>query len=119
MSPYRDTELMFGIARKLQDAFPFAHQFSVVVHPPKTYINFHSDSDNYLKIHIPILTNNKAYFQFEPKRRFVLPADGSMVLVNTNISHGTSNEGETDRVHLFFKIPVDKEDEVISMEGKI
>jgi hypothetical protein len=119
MHPYRDTEMMFGIARKLQDAFPYAHQFSVVVHPPGTFINFHSDSDNYLKVHIPILTNSKAYFQFQPMRRFVLPADGSMVLVNTNIKHGTHNEGETDRIHLYFKIPIDKEQTVLDMEGKI
>ena len=110
---YRDTKLMLGLARKLQDKFPFAHQFSVSVHPPGALINFHKDTDDYLKVHIPILTNSKAFFTFEPNRKYVLPADGRMTLVNTSISHGTHNQGETDRVHLFFKVPKDAENELL------
>ena len=33
--------------------------------------------------------------------------------VNTSISHGTHNQGETDRVHLFFKVPKDAEKELL------
>ena len=110
---YKDTKCMFGLAKKLQEKFPFAHQFSVSVHPPGALINFHKDTDDYLKVHIPIVTNKKAYFTFEPNRKYVLPADGRMTLVNTSIPHGTHNEGETDRVHLFFKVPKDKEMELL------
>ena len=108
-----------AMAKKLQEKFPFAHQFSVVVHPSGTKVNFHNDTEDYLKVHIPILTNNKAFFKFEPNRRFVLPADGSMVLINTAINHGTSNEGETDRVHLFFKVPKDKEKELLKYNEEL
>jgi len=116
---YRDTKLMFGIAKKLQKAFPFAHQFSIAVHPPGTKVNFHSDTEDYLKIHIPIITNSKALFKFEPNRRYVLPADGSMTLVNTAIPHGTLNEGDSDRVHLFFKVPKDKEKELLKYNKEL
>jgi|TARA_B110000438_G_scaffold152328_1_gene146331 hypothetical protein len=116
---YRDTKLMFGLAKKLQDKFPFAHQFSVSVHPPGALINFHKDTDEYLKIHIPIRTNSKAFFKFEPNRRYVLPADGRMTLVNTSIPHGTHNEGESDRVHLFFKVPKDKEAELLKYKEEL
>ena len=116
---YRDTKCMFGLAKKLQEKFPFAHQFSISVHPPGALINFHKDTDDYLKVHIPILTNKKAYFTFEPNRKYVLPADGHMTLINTSIPHGTHNEGETDRVHLFFKIPKDKEMELLKYKEDI
>ena len=53
------------------------------------------------------------FFTFEPNRKYVLPADGRMTLVNTSISHGTHNQGETDRVHLFFKVPKDAENELL------
>ena len=112
---YQDTTAMFGVAKKLKEYFPYARQFSISVHPPKTMINFHTDTDKFLKIHIPIHTNPKAYFIFEPHRRYVFAADGSMILVNTNIRHSTTNEGDTDRVHLFFKIPVEKETEIINL----
>jgi hypothetical protein len=42
-----------------------------------------------------------------------------MILVNTKIKHSTSNEGDTDRVHLFFKIPLEKETEIIKLEETI
>jgi hypothetical protein len=116
---YKDTKLMFGLARKLQDKFPFAHQFSLVVHPPGTMINFHSDTDDYLKVHIPVMTNDQAFFRFYPDRRYVLPADGSMILVNTSNDHGTLNDGERDRVHLFFKIPKDKETEILKYSEEV
>lgn len=111
-SVYRDTKLMFGYIKEIQKIFPFGHQFSIAVHPPGTFINFHSDTDNYLKIHVAIKTNSSAYFMFEPDKKYVLPADGSMILVNTQINHGTLNEGDTDRIHLFFKIPKESEEEV-------
>jgi hypothetical protein len=116
---YRDTKAMFGIVKRLKDYFPYAHQFSISVHPPKTIINFHTDTDKFLKVHIPIYTNTKAYFKFEPYRHYVFPADGSMILVNTKIKHSTSNEGDTDRVHLFFKIPLEKETEITKLEETI
>jgi hypothetical protein len=116
---YRDTTVMFGIAKRLKDHFPYAHQFSISVHPPGTMINFHTDSDKFLKVHIPIHTNPQAYFVFEPNRRYVFTADGSMILVNTNIKHSTSNQGNSDRVHLFFKIPLEREKDIINLEESI
>ena len=116
---YRDTDAMFGIVQQIRNQFPYAHQFSIVAHPPGTLVDFHTDNTDWLKVHVPIYTNDAAYFRFPPNRRFVLPADGSMILVNTSIEHGTLNDGETDRVHLFFKVPHDKEREVVKTEGYI
>jgi len=115
---YKDTAAMFGIAKRLRSVFPYAHQFSISEHPPGAMINFHTDTRDYLKVHIPIITNDKAWFQFESSRQFVLPADGSMILINTQIPHGTINSGTTKRVHLFFKIPAEKEKEILAYDNK-
>lgn len=102
---YRDTVLVFGIICQLKEMFPNSHQYSIAAHPPKTFINFHTDSDHSLKIHIPIYTNDSALFCFEDNS-YTMPADGSMYLVNTDLLHSTVNNGNSTRIHLFFKIPM-------------
>jgi hypothetical protein len=111
---YRDTPLVFGFADLIRAKIPYSRQLSIAAHPPGTKINLHTDSDTYLKIHMPIKTNDKAYFNFEDNQFVLQP--GKMYLVNTNKLHGTSNEGDTYRTHLFFKIPADKIDEITRLE---
>lgn len=107
---YKDTKLVFDFAEKIRKTFPYSRQLSVAAHPPGTKINFHVDTDSYLKIHVPILSNDSAFFFFE-EEQFVLKP-GKMYLVNTTKLHGTVNNGNSTRIHLFFKVPVDKVDEV-------
>lgn len=99
---YRDTDLIFGYVKELKKQFPNSTQWSIAGHPPGTKINLHTDSSNYLKIHIPIYTNNGAYFVFEDEK--LVMQTGKAYLINTREMHGTENQGDTDRVHLFFKI---------------
>lgn len=110
---YRDTKLVFGIIKELQELFPNSHQYSIAAHPPGTFINFHKDSDHSAKIHIPIYTNNDALFCFEDNN-YAMPADGSMYLVNTDLMHGTVNNGNDIRIHLFFKIPMSTVDNLLA-----
>lgn len=106
------TELIFGFGKKIVDTFPGIRQTSIAGHPPGTRINLHPDNDEFLKIHIPILTNQSAWFFFEDEK-FNLEI-GSAYLINTTLPHGTSNEGDTDRVHLIFKFPTHLIDEIIN-----
>jgi hypothetical protein len=101
---YKETKLVFGPILNLKKLFPNSHQYSIAGHPSGTRVNLHRDSDKYLKIHIPIYTNPSAEFIFKDNK-YHLPADGSIYLVNTQVMHGTDNQGTTDRVHLFFKVP--------------
>lgn len=110
---YKDTKLVFNFAKKIRKIFPFSRQLSISAHPPGTKINLHVDTESYLKIHIPIKSNNKSYFFFE-KEKFVL-TPGKIYLVNTSKMHGTVNEGDTFRIHLFFKVPVDKIGKVLEL----
>lgn len=103
---YRDTELVFGIILKLKMKYPNARQIGISGHPPGTLIQQHTDTDKYVKIHMPILTNPKAVFLFG-NRQYSLKV-GHAYLINTTRPHGTYNGGDTNRVHLLFKVPTEE-----------
>lgn len=105
------TEMLFDFSQKIIKEFPDVRQLVIAGHPPGTRVSHHIDNDEFLKIHIPIKANDKSYFTFDDEK-FVLE-EGSAYLINTAIMHGTNNLGSTDRVHLIFKIPFDKADEVL------
>lgn len=102
---YRNTPLIFDFAQWVLDQFPYARQMSIAAHPPGTKIRTHTDTDTWLKIHIPLLTTNDSYFIFDDQK-FVLES-GKAYLVNTKVPHSTSNDGNSIRTHLFFKVPSD------------
>ena len=108
------TKLIFGFGKKIVEAFPEVRQTGIAGHPPGTKIQLHPDNDEFLKIHIPIKTNPKAWFFFEDEK-FNLEV-GSAYLINTILPHGTFNEGDTDRVHLIFKFPTKLVDEILNNE---
>jgi len=76
----------------------------ISAHPPATKIDLHEDNDEFIKVHIPIFTNNDAYFIINENRYNLL--EQNIYLINTSLPHGTLNLGNSDRVHLIFKIPV-------------
>jgi len=73
--------------------------------PPGSRIPLHIDANaaaNYPhKIHIPIQTNDKAYF-FVDKTTYHF-AEGYAYEVNNKTRHGAVNFGETPRIHLIFE----------------
>lgn len=115
---YRWTPLDFGIIEDFKDMFPFAHGFSIATHPPGTFINTHVDSDDWIKIHVPITTCDDSVFYFEDNE-YHMPADGSMYLINTMIPHGTNNRGTGTRAHMIFKIAASDADKVLQMDGVV
>jgi hypothetical protein len=98
------TELIFGFGKKIIDTFPEVRQLGISGHPPNTKIDLHPDNDEFLKIHIPIITNPDAWFLYEDEK-FNMQV-GNAYLVNTTILHGTYNQGSTDRIHMIFKFPI-------------
>ena len=108
------TPLLFGFAKKIVDTMPSIRQTGIACHPPGTRIDLHADNDYFLKIHIPIVTNDNAWFFFKTDR-FNLEA-GSAYMVNTALLHGTSNMGNTDRIHLLFKFPYHLADTILNTE---
>jgi hypothetical protein len=98
------TELIFGFGKKIIDTFPEVRQLGISGHPPNTKIDLHPDNDEFLKIHIPIITNPDAWFFYEDEK-FNMQV-GNAYLVNTVLPHGTDNLGTTDRIHMIFKFPI-------------
>ena len=56
------------------------------------------------RIHIPILTNDRATFRYTDSKEIFLMPVGFAYLFNPEIEHRIENNGETDRVHFFFDI---------------
>lgn len=96
------TELIFGFGKKIIDTFPNVRQTVIACHPAGSFIDQHVDTDKFVKIHIPIITNDKSYFSFGDED-FNLEV-GNAYMINTALLHGTDNRGDSDRVHLIFKI---------------
>lgn len=114
---YKDTELMFGFAKKIKDFFPGVRQLGIAGHPPGVSIAQHVDNDKYFKIHIPIFTNPEAYFTFGETSYVLQP--GKMYLVATEIPHGTNNLGSSTRVHMLFKCDYTTVEQVKQLTGTI
>ena len=64
--------------------------------------HYDGEASHYIhKIHVPLITNDKALFRVGRKERH-LPA-GEIVEVNNKRIHGVTNGGTTDRIHLIFE----------------
>lgn len=106
------TELLFGFGKIVIDAIPNIRQTVISAHPPGTVIQQHIDNTEFVKVHIPIKTNPNSYFSFG-NNNYNLEV-GKAYLINTTRNHGTSNNGNSDRIHLIFKIPLSTVDSLIN-----
>lgn len=104
---YEDTELVFGIVKKLRDLMPYTYRWSLVVQPPNGKVSRHVDQGDEYTAHIPIYEASEAVFKFWDdlgnRKDFTMEADGSVYLVDTIIEHETENYSDTDRVGLVFR----------------
>jgi len=99
------TDCMFGITERIYKLLPNIRQMGISVHPPGTFIDLHIDTIDFIKVHIPIVTNEHALFCYEDID-YKLEV-GNAYIVNTMNKHGTINNGTTNRAHLIFKINVE------------
>jgi hypothetical protein len=119
-SSKRPTKLLNGILKQVYDLMPdTAFEFSITVHPPGAEIVKHSDGDNTLRIHIPIL--NTTYFIIDDngEKEHRLDATGQAYLIDARFQHRTINPTDTDRVSFIIGIPVEAESAVKSITGNI
>lgn len=80
---------------------------NVRVMDPGGKITEHMDYDTTFSVryHIPLITNDKAWFTIRRSRDdepeiFRMEADGSTYFLNQGILHAAFNEGDTSRIHL-------------------
>lgn len=108
------TEMLYGFGKIVVDTFPQVRQTVISAHPPSTVIQQHIDNHEFFKIHIPIKANNQSFFNFGNKKYNL--EEGKAYFINTARTHGTSNEGNSDRIHFIFKIPFSQADEILKNE---
>ena len=114
---WRDTELVFGFAKKIKDFFPGIRMMTVLGHPPTVGFGLHTDPADYFTIQIPIKTNPDAFFICGEKHNFKV---GQVYLIETGIEeHGTRNEGTTDRIHFVIKCNIADLEKVKQLSGNI
>jgi hypothetical protein len=111
----------FGLLEKLDQKLTIqaTRQLMVAKHFSGLRVMTHIDGPA-KKIHIPLRTNSDAYFTFgdNAERKYNLEV-GKAYLVNTNISHGTENLGDTARSHLLCRVDSDFLDDFIKIDGHI
>lgn len=119
---YRNTEMAFGVLTKLQEIFPYGYRWSIAVQPPGGMIAKHSDYPDEDTIHIPIMSNDGAFFIFEVDGSEIpihMPANGQGYLLHTEHLHYTINHGKTDRVHLVFRAKKINIDKILNVSGEL
>jgi hypothetical protein len=90
-------------------------QLVMVTHNPGMTIGQHIDRKDPLKLHIPIITNNNAFFLFgKNKERSYHMKVGKVYVLNTGIYHGTINPTGV-RTHFITRIKKDHLMNVISL----
>lgn len=112
-----NTELMFGVMDRLQKAIPYAYRWTLFVLPPNGEVVNHTDPDQYVII-IPI--------HWEPDATFTLagtpysfPADGRAYVLDVEYEHETANHSAVDRVNIIARLPRDKIEDLLKVNGKI
>ena len=110
----KPTKLVFGIAEKILKQFPKCEELSITAHPPGTSIPSHIDKGIHIRIHIPITTNEYAWFQHGATKLNL--EVGKAYIVNTKRLHSTVNHGTSDRIHILFKVPYALVSQILNTE---
>lgn len=76
-------------------------QVALVLAGPKFRLEKHIDTKQLTRFHIPIVTNEKSYFEiFEPHTKFY-PKVGEVWSLDTSKEHAANNDSEThSRIHM-------------------
>jgi hypothetical protein len=123
ITKYGNTELAFGLVRKLQKLIPYSYRWSLVVQPPTGKVSRHSDQGDEYTAHIPIYEAKNAVFKFwdknDNRKDFTMIADGNVYLVDTIIDHETENYDTTDRIGLVFRFKRKNLIRLLSITGEI
>lgn len=98
-----------------EDSF---RQALITRHYPGMYIKQHVDSKT-LKLHIPIQSDENAYFHFgENRDRSYHMKPGKVYILNTGDWHGTSNNTDHTRTHIITRVTSDHILKIIGLENE-
>ena len=112
-----DTELMFGVVKRLKDRIPFAFRWTLFVLPPTGQVVNHNDPGQYVII-IPIQWESDALFILN-NTPYTFTPDGSAWGLDVELPHDTVNNSNKDRVNLISRIPKDRIEDLLAITGEI
>lgn len=112
-----NTELMFGIVKRLHDHIPFAYRWTLFVLPPGGKVVSHVDKDQYIIV-IPIQWEPEALFNLGGVP-YTFNADGSAYVLDVELPHDTVNNSNKDRVNLIARLERKELEQLLSINGKI
>ena len=116
-----NTELMFGVVKRIQEQIPYAYRWTFFVLPPTGRVVKHVDLNEYV-IHLPLYWGDDAKFilgDHPNARAYSLPPTGKAYVVDVEIPHETVNNSTEDRVGLIFRIPRNRINDLFKVTGKI
>jgi hypothetical protein len=106
----RPTEIcrdyMAEIIQRIEDLGFYPRRARIIRLPSGRSGNWHQDgskSHYQVRLHIPILTNSRCFFETE-EGEVHMPADGNGHFVHINRRHRVRNEGDQDRFHLVMNV---------------
>jgi hypothetical protein len=106
------TKLCFGFTERLLKKLPFIMGLGIVGNCPGLTVPLHVDDDydtrGLMRLHIPILTNDKSIWFTETNTYHLDLAKA--YIINALTPHGTNNGGDTYRTHFIFRIHKDHYD---------
>jgi hypothetical protein len=98
--------MIFGYLKELKDTvlakFTEFDAWTAVTHGPGTRLGMHQDEEEWMTVHIPVYTNEKAMWTIGGDE-FFMPL-GNAYIINSTIPHDVVNYGDTDRIHIYFCI---------------
>ncbi len=107
----RPTEICFGyladVMSRLENMGLNPRRARIAMVSPGGTTDLHRDAEpeSYsVRLHVPIITNPKCFFEYENGPRFHMKADGSGALVRVNRMHRAGNFGDSARFHLLMDI---------------
>jgi hypothetical protein len=117
---YRNTELAFGVIKKLQDAMPYGYRWSISVQPPGGKVSIHSDQADEATVWIPIHTDGVAItFVTDTTTEYDLESNGGLYLLDTTVPHYTYNSSDKDRVAIIFRLSKSKIEHLLAITGSL
>lgn len=118
---YRNTELAFGIIKRLQKQMPYAYRWSVSVQPKGGKVSLHSDQEDEVTVWIPVYTDGVAITFVTPEKTtgLCLESDGSAYMLDTTVPHFTTTNSDSDRVAVIFRLNKEYIPRLLEVTGKL
>ena len=114
---YKKTACCVDWAAKAVETFHTAHRSILIVAPPGTLVTPHTDQENKIKIHIPIISDHTHWWVSDDCLDHMYP--GSAYLLDVKQMHGTMNCGHVTRVHVIIICDDDQFDNICNINGVI